>query len=74
MRVCVIVDNLAVMINGCPTQEINIQKKLKQRDLLTPFLFLLVAEGLGGLVERANENVLYSRFMVGLINLVETNL
>lgn len=30
MRVCVFIGNLAVLVNECPTQEINIQRGLKQ--------------------------------------------
>lgn len=44
--------NLAVLVNGCPTQEIIIQKGLMQGDLITPFLFLLADEGLNELFSK----------------------
>jgi hypothetical protein len=37
---------ILVFVNGSPTQEINIQRGLKQLDALSPFFFLLVAEGM----------------------------
>jgi exonuclease III len=57
MRACIFAGNLSVLINGSPTQEVSISKGLKQGDPLAPFLFLLVAEGLGTLMSRAVEFV-----------------
>jgi len=45
IRACVFCGNLSVLVNGSPTEEINIQRGLKQGDPLAPFLFLLVVEG-----------------------------
>lgn len=39
-----------MLVNGSPTREFDLQRGLKQEDLLAPFLFLVVAEGLSGLV------------------------
>jgi hypothetical protein len=52
MKVCVCNGNLLVLVNGCPTEEVNINRVLKQGDPLAHFLFLLVAEGLGSLIHR----------------------
>jgi hypothetical protein len=57
--------NLSVLVNGSPTNEINIQRGLKQGDPLAPFLFLLVAEGLAGLMRSAVEKNLFKGFAVG---------
>lgn len=35
---------MSILVNGSPTEEINIQMGLKQGDHLAPFLFLVVAE------------------------------
>ncbi|WJX91755.1 hypothetical protein P8452_73482 [Trifolium repens] len=53
MRACIFAGNMSILVNGSPTEEINIKRGLKQGDPLAPFLFLLVAEGLGGLMKRA---------------------
>jgi hypothetical protein len=62
-------DNLKIhiqskLINGSPTQEVSISKGLKQGYPLAPFLFLLVAEGLGALMSRAVELEFFKPFVV----------
>ncbi|MCH83902.1 cysteine-rich receptor-like protein kinase, partial [Trifolium medium] len=64
IRACVFGGNLSVLVNGSPTGEINIQRGLKQGDPLAPFLFLLVAEGFGGVMRRAGELHLFKGFKV----------
>lgn len=65
IRACVFCGNLSVLVNGCPTEEVNIQRGLKQGDPLAPFLFLLVVEGLSGLIHSVVEKGLYQGFKVG---------
>jgi hypothetical protein len=65
IRACVFVGNMSILINGSPSEEINIQRGLKQGDPLAPFLFLLVAEGLGGLMKRAVDLGSFQGFRVG---------
>ncbi|MCH88112.1 LINE-1 reverse transcriptase like [Trifolium medium] len=65
IRVCVFNGNLTVLVNGCPTEEINIQRGLKQGDPLAQFLFLLVVEGLSGAIFRAEELGMFKGFKVG---------
>ncbi|MCI15293.1 RNA-directed DNA polymerase (Reverse transcriptase) [Trifolium medium] len=62
---CVFSGNMSILVNGSPTEEINIQRGLKQGDPLAPFLFLLVAEGLGGLMKRAVDLNRFSGFRIG---------
>jgi hypothetical protein len=66
--------NLSVLVNGSPTNEINIQRGLKQGDPLASFLFLLVAEGFAGLMRSAVEKNLFKGFSVGLSGLVISHL
>ena len=53
-----------MLVNDFPTKEINIQRVLKQWHSLAPFLFLLVAEGLSGLVSRVVEFALLTYFRI----------
>lgn len=65
IRACVFSGNLSVLVNGSPTEEINIQRGLKQGDPLAPFLFLLMVEGLSGAIRSAEERNLFTGFRVG---------
>ena len=46
----------SVLFNGSPTEEFSISKGVRQGDPLSPFLFILVMEGLNIAVKRACEN------------------
>ncbi|WJX93090.1 hypothetical protein P8452_74658 [Trifolium repens] len=65
IRVCVFAGNLSVLVNGSPTEEINIQRGLKQGDPLAPFLFLIVAEGFSGVMRKAVEVGSFKGLFVG---------
>jgi hypothetical protein len=65
IRTCVFLGSMSILVNGSPTEEINIRCGLKQEDPLAPFLFLLVAEGLGGLMRKAVELNRFKGFRVG---------
>jgi len=64
MKCCICSSSLSILVNGSPTEEISIQRGLKQGDPLAPFLFLLVAEGLNGLVQKALSSSIISGFKV----------
>ncbi|XP_058750276.1 uncharacterized protein LOC131623294 [Vicia villosa] len=66
--------NLAVLNNGYPTQDINIQRGLNQGDPLAPFLFLLVTEGLSGLISKVVRLTLLSGVRIGFSNLEVSHL
>jgi hypothetical protein len=53
MKTCICNGKLSVLVNGSPTEQVNIKRGLKQGDPLAPFLFLLVAEGLNALTQSA---------------------
>jgi hypothetical protein len=64
VRACVCAGNLSVLVNGSPTSEVNIARGLKQGDPLAPFLFLLVVEGLGLLMNRAVSLGFFKPFVI----------
>jgi hypothetical protein len=64
MKACVCCGKLSVLVNGCPTEEVNISRGLKQGDLLAPFLFLLVSEGLSALTQKAVSLSFFNGFKV----------
>lgn len=53
IRSCLAKSSMSVLGNGSPTTDFQIHRGLKQGDPLAPFLFLIVAEGLAGLVYKA---------------------
>lgn len=50
---CLTSSSVSVLINGSPTEEFKPSRGLRQGDPLAPFLFLVVVEGLAGLVRQA---------------------
>lgn len=64
----VFLGKLSVLVIGSPTEEVNIQRGLKQGDPLAPYLFLLVAEGLSGLVRNAVSFGKFKGFQVGSLD------
>ncbi|GAU23240.1 hypothetical protein TSUD_172690 [Trifolium subterraneum] len=65
MKACVCSGNMSILVNGSPTEEINIKRGLKQGDPLAPLLFLIVAEGLGALMRMAVAKGRFKPFLVG---------
>ncbi|GKU90763.1 hypothetical protein SLEP1_g4714 [Rubroshorea leprosula] len=62
---CLKTASISVLINGSPSQQIKMSKGLRQGDPLSPFLFLLVAEGLNGLIMKAISKGLLEGIKVG---------
>jgi len=54
IKTCLQLSTVFVIVNGSPTHDFTPTRGLRQEDPLAPFLFLIVAEGLSGLVRQAN--------------------
>ncbi|PNX95639.1 cysteine-rich receptor-like protein kinase, partial [Trifolium pratense] len=55
MRACIFESSMSILVNGSPTADFKVGRGLRQGDPLSPFLFLIVAEGLTGLMRKAVE-------------------
>lgn len=64
MQACILTSSMSVLINGSPTDEFIAHKELRQGDPLSPFLFLIVAEGLSGMVQRAIQVGVFDGYQV----------
>ncbi|XP_058774474.1 uncharacterized protein LOC131648762 [Vicia villosa] len=53
---------MSVLVNGSPTKEFEVYRGLRQGDLLSPFLYVIAAEGLPGLVRKFIEMEEFASF------------
>jgi len=58
----------SILVNGSPTNEFPLKRGLRQGDPLSPFLFLIAAEGLNVLMTAATEANLFTGYSVGSTN------
>ncbi|GJV19306.1 RNA-directed DNA polymerase, eukaryota, reverse transcriptase zinc-binding domain protein [Tanacetum coccineum] len=54
-----------IIINGSPSEEFEIERGVRQGDLLAPFLFILMAEGLNSIVSEAVEKGIFRGVKIG---------
>jgi len=62
---CLESSSIFVLVNQSPTKEFKLSKELRQEDPLTPFLFLIVAEELVGVVRLVEIKRLLERIKFG---------
>jgi len=62
---CLESSSISMLVNGSQTTEFKPFKGLRQGDPLTPFLILIAAEGLAGVVRHAEEKMLVESIEVG---------
>ncbi|GAU35790.1 hypothetical protein TSUD_56670 [Trifolium subterraneum] len=65
IKECVCTATASVLVNGSPMDEFPLERGLRQGDPLSPFLFLLAAEGLNVLMKTMVECNLFSGYSVG---------
>jgi hypothetical protein len=61
---CVSTTSTSVLVNGCPTKEFKFERELRQDGPLSPFLFLIVAEGLNFMINVMMEAGLFTGYKV----------
>ncbi|GKV27405.1 hypothetical protein SLEP1_g36578 [Rubroshorea leprosula] len=71
---CLRSSSVSVIINGSPTRQFSVTKGIRQGDPLSPFLFLIVAEGLNGMMAAAIEKKMYKGVKVGNGDLMVSHL
>jgi len=57
--------SVSILVNGSPTEEFKLKRGLRQGDPLAPFLFIIVAEGLSGLMREAKSASMFKGVEVG---------
>jgi len=65
IRGCLQSATVSVLVNGSPTEEFKPSRGLRQGDPLAPFLFIVVAEGLAGLVREVVKANLLTGLKIG---------
>jgi hypothetical protein len=65
IKECITTATASVLVNGSPTDEFPLERGLRQGDPLSPFLFLLAAEGLNVLMQAMVEGNRFKGYCVG---------
>ncbi|MCH81219.1 cysteine-rich receptor-like protein kinase, partial [Trifolium medium] len=68
IKECVCTASASVLVNGSPTDKFSLERGLRQGDPLSPFLFLIAAEGLNVLMHAMVENHFFSGYSFGMQN------
>lgn len=66
IRSCLESSSVSVLVNGSPSEEFRMEKGLRQGDSLAPSLFIIISEGLSGLMKQAVNYGYFSPFKFGL--------
>ncbi|XP_071727872.1 uncharacterized protein [Rutidosis leptorrhynchoides] len=66
--------SISVLVNGSPTNEFSLKRGVRQGDPLSPFLFIIAAEGLNILTKTAITNGFYKGVEIGASNCLVSHL
>src|SRR4051812_35368086 len=64
MELLIFNSRMSILVNGSPNKEFEVFRGLRQGDSLSPFLFVLTAEGLTGLEKQSIDGGGFERFMI----------
>jgi hypothetical protein len=65
---CVTTTFASILVNGSPTNEFKFERGFRQRDHLSPFLYLLVVKGIDVLMNATMEVGLFTGYSVGRLD------
>ncbi|CAL0325061.1 unnamed protein product [Lupinus luteus] len=71
---CLQSNSISVLINGSPFMEFNMSRGLRQGDPVAPFLFLIVGEGLDGIMRSVVSKQIFKGYSVGKDKVVISHL
>ncbi|GKU98551.1 hypothetical protein SLEP1_g11543 [Rubroshorea leprosula] len=74
MKECLQSSTVSILINGSPKRQFLVSKGIRQGDPLSPFLFLIVTEGLNGLMLSAMDKNLYKGVRIGNVDVMVSHL
>jgi len=74
VEVCITTPRLSIIINGTPCKPFKMGRGLRQGDPLSPFLFVLMAEVMNKLLQKASQMALFKGLQVGGTNVTLTHL
>ncbi|GKA05773.1 putative RNA-directed DNA polymerase, eukaryota, reverse transcriptase zinc-binding domain protein [Tanacetum coccineum] len=70
IKACLESSRTSILVNGSPTSEFLVKRGLRQGDLLSPFLFVLVMEGLHAALMEATHSGLIRGINIGSSNII----
>ncbi|XP_071712515.1 uncharacterized mitochondrial protein AtMg01250-like [Rutidosis leptorrhynchoides] len=65
IRACLSSASISVLVNESPTEEFALDRGICQGDPISPYLFIIVAEGLSALIKSAIDTSLFKGIEVG---------
>ncbi|GJR11179.1 cysteine-rich receptor-like protein kinase [Tanacetum coccineum] len=71
---CLRSSTVSILVNGSPTYEFYLERRVRQGDMISPFLFILAAEGLNVVIKEAVDKGVFRGVKTGRNNVVVSHL